>query len=87
MILLFRAEETRKPGGDVPAHGASGPGDVAFGVPEAALTGWRGHLDREGVGVEVEVSWPRGGRSLYFRDPSGNSVELTTPRTWGLPDA
>ena len=87
MILLFRAQETQKPGGDVPAHGARGPGHVAFGVPGAALAGWKDRLEREGVRIEDEVAWPQGGRSLYFRDPAGNSVELTTPRTWGLPDA
>jgi hypothetical protein len=26
-----------------------------------------------------------GEQSLYFRDPSGNSVELVTPGRWGLP--
>jgi catechol 2,3-dioxygenase-like lactoylglutathione lyase family enzyme len=29
---------------------------------------------------------PRGGRSFYFRDPAGNSLELATPRIWGLPE-
>ena len=36
--------------------------------------------------IEQEVDWPRGGRSFYFRDPAGNSLELATPRIWGLPD-
>ena len=35
--------------------------------------------------IEKEVEWPKGGRSLYFRDPAGNSVELVTPGVWGLP--
>lgn len=26
-----------------------------------------------------------GGKSIYFRDPAGNSVELVTPGIWGLP--
>ncbi len=26
-----------------------------------------------------------GGKSMYFRDPAGNSVELFTPGIWGLP--
>lgn len=25
-----------------------------------------------------------GGRSLYFSDPAGNSVELTTPQLWNI---
>jgi catechol 2,3-dioxygenase-like lactoylglutathione lyase family enzyme len=28
------------------------------------------------------VGWPRGGRSVYFRDPDGHSVELATPGLW-----
>jgi catechol 2,3-dioxygenase-like lactoylglutathione lyase family enzyme len=53
-------------------------------VPAASLDAWRGHLAACGVVVEKEVAWPRGGRSLYVRDPAGNSVELASPRIWGL---
>ena len=35
------------------------------------------------IPIESEVVWPRG-RSLYFRDPEGNSVELAIPALWGL---
>jgi hypothetical protein len=35
--------------------------------------------------IEKEFGWPRGGRSIYFRDPAGNSVELVTPGLWGSP--
>ena len=42
--------------------------------------------DALGVPVESEVSWPRGGASLYLRDPAGNVVELASPAIWGLPD-
>jgi catechol 2,3-dioxygenase-like lactoylglutathione lyase family enzyme len=44
---------------------------------------WREHLGQNGVEIEMEVTWPSGGHSLFFRDPAGNSVELTTPQTWG----
>ena len=37
------------------------------------------------VAIEHEEAWERGGHSLYFRDPAGNSVELITPGLWGLP--
>jgi catechol 2,3-dioxygenase-like lactoylglutathione lyase family enzyme len=68
----------------VPAHGAVGPGHVAFAIDDGALGAWRARLDAAGVPVEAEISWPRGGRSLYVRDPAGNSVELASPRIWGL---
>ncbi|HEX5079330.1 MAG TPA: VOC family protein [Geminicoccaceae bacterium] len=85
MLLLFEpdaAAGSRR----VPAHGASGPGHACFAVPEDALYAWRQRLVAAGVAIEQEASWPRGGRSFYFRDPAGNSLELATPRIWGLPD-
>ena len=86
MFLLFNPAETGKVGAtDIPPHGAAGPGHVAFAIPEADLEAWLGKLAAEGVEIESDYTWPNGGRSLYFRDPSGNSVELTTPRTWSLP--
>jgi catechol 2,3-dioxygenase-like lactoylglutathione lyase family enzyme len=81
VFLLFNPERTLA-SEDVPPHGARGPGHVAFSVPEESLPAWREHLSRCGVEVEKEVEWPRGGRSLYLRDPSGNSVELAPPGIW-----
>ena len=84
VLLLFRAESTLH--GDVlPAHGCTGAGHFALGVPAGSLSGWRQRLERHGVAIEKEVLWPRGGTSLYFRDPAGNLVELLTPGVWGLP--
>jgi len=68
----------------VPRHGAVGAGHVAFGVPASEMDGWRASLIGHGVAIESEVDWPGGGRSIYFRDPAGNSLELATPETWGL---
>lgn len=84
VLLLFAPGRTSTATGEVPPHGATGPGHVAFGVPEAELPVWRAHLERCGVAVEAEVSWPGGGSSLYLRDPAGNSVELATPRIWKI---
>jgi catechol-2,3-dioxygenase len=84
VLLLFNAEETLK-GDKLPSHGTTGPGHFAFGIPAEALEAWRTHLATHGVPIEQDVHWPRGGRSLYLRDPSGNSVELITPGIWGLP--
>lgn len=83
MLLLFEPEAARQ-AREVPGHGAIGPGHVCFSVAEAALDGWRRHLERQGVAIEHEHVWPRGGRSFYCRDPAGNSVELATPRIWGM---
>lgn len=65
----------------VPSHGAHGPGHVAFQVDED-LNLWRERLARNGVAVERTIDWPGGGRSIYFRDPAGNSLELATRGLW-----
>jgi catechol 2,3-dioxygenase-like lactoylglutathione lyase family enzyme len=84
VLLIFNPATTLK--GDIlPAHGASGPGHFALGVRAEDLSAWRRRLADHGVVVEKEVHWPRGGTSLYFRDPAGNAVELLTPGLWGLP--
>jgi len=81
------ARETLTVGGSrVPLHGATGAGHAAFAMGERDVDAWRGQLREASVPIESEVLWPGGGRSLYFRDPAGNSVELATPRTWGLPE-
>ncbi len=86
MLLLFRAEATRR-NDMVPPHGASGPGHVCFAVPEAALDGWKARLRERGVAIEHEQAWPRGSRSFYFRDPAGNSLEIASPKIWGMEEA
>jgi len=84
VLLVFNPEVTIA-GGILPSHGARGPGHFAIGVPTAALETWRDHLIACGVAIEKEVTWPLGGRSLYFRDPAGNSVEIITRGVWGTP--
>ena len=75
VLLIFDPRRTSGAGRFVPPHGASGPGHVAFGVD--SLDGWAARVE-----VEREIDWPRGGRSLYFRDPAGNSVELVAGPIW-----
>lgn len=57
---------------------------MAFAVSGTELDGWRAHLLDCQVPIEMEVEWPEGGRSIYFRDPAGNSVELAPPTMWGF---
>jgi catechol 2,3-dioxygenase-like lactoylglutathione lyase family enzyme len=84
VFLVFNPATTGDASSPVPAHGCRGPGHAAFAIPDRELPRWREHLERSGVTVERELSWPRGGRSLYFRDPAGNSIELATPEVWGI---
>jgi catechol 2,3-dioxygenase-like lactoylglutathione lyase family enzyme len=84
MLLLFSPDETQKPGQDVPSHGARGAGHVAFAIEQKEYRLWNDHLIEKKVTLEKEIEWPDGGKSIYFRDPSGNSVELATLQTWGI---
>jgi catechol 2,3-dioxygenase-like lactoylglutathione lyase family enzyme len=71
-------------GASVPPHGAIGAGHMAFRAREDELPDWRARLELAQVTIESEIAWPRGGRSIYFRDPAGNSIELASPKLWGL---
>ena len=86
VLLLFQRGATETPvptaGGIVPPHGAQGVQHIAFAIAPALLETWRAHLEASGVSIESRVRWPRGGESLYVRDPDDHSVELVTPGLW-----
>ncbi len=89
VVLVFDPRTTANQstsvnGAAVPLHGARGAGHIALAVADAQLAEWRTYLERSGVTIESEVTWPRGGRSLYVRDPAGNSVEIASPTLWGF---
>jgi len=83
-VLLAFNPKTTGAEEDTP-HGATGPGHFALGIEMQSLDDWRNHLVAHDVVIEAEVEWPPGGKSIYFRDPAGNSVELVTPGVWRLP--
>ena len=86
VFLVFRRGEARAdlptPGGLVPGHHSDGPAHFAFAIETEALPAWRAHLQAAGVAITSEVTWDKGGRSLYFNDPDGNVAELATPGLW-----
>jgi catechol 2,3-dioxygenase-like lactoylglutathione lyase family enzyme len=59
-----------------------GPLHIAFAITAEALPEWEQRLGRSGVPIEGRTDWPRGGRSIYFRDPDGHLLELATPGLW-----
>lgn len=88
MVLLFNPDATADPAltpRGLGLHGSHGPGHLAFGVPEDEIDLWRARLESHGVPVEQEIDWGGSrGRSIYFRDPDGNSLEFATSALWGL---
>lgn len=83
MLLIFNPAATAlcHPDG-IPCHGSTGAEHVCWAVEPTDLAAWRDRLVAAGVALEHEQTWPNGARSLYFRDPAGNSLEFATPRLW-----
>ncbi|HTN75352.1 MAG TPA: VOC family protein [Pirellulaceae bacterium] len=84
MLLVFRADASSHSDGVIPAHGAVGPGHVAFAATEQELHAWQQQFVAQQVAIEQDYAWPQGGRSLYFRDPAGNCLEIATPKIWNI---
>ncbi|MEO5325903.1 VOC family protein [Mesorhizobium sp. CC13] len=89
VLLLFNADATRQPPKPdarlpVPPHGTTGQGHLCFAGTASEIEDWKQRLEGEGIAIEADFEWPNGGRSIYFRDPDGNSLEIAEPRIWGL---
>ncbi len=88
VLLLFRKGTTehqvKLKDGSIPGHGGRGELHVAFPILRDDLESWKAHFSSHGVAIEGENSWPRGGYSIYFRDPDGNLLELATPGLWSV---
>ena len=86
VLLLFKRGgtlmPTTVPGGVIPPHDGAGPLHIGLAIAAADYDAWRARLTACGVAIESETHWPRGGRSVYFRDPDGHLVELVTPGIW-----
>jgi len=88
ILLLFRKgasfQSAVLPGGTIPAHDGNGNLHLAFSISTSDWDGWERRLWEEKVPIESRVAWPRGGHSLYFRDPDNQLIELATPGLWSI---
>jgi len=82
VLLVFNPEISRQPGRMVPSHGPTGAGHIAFRIQPDDFESWQGRLREHQVEVEQVHSWEQGGRSIYCRDPAGNSIELIDTDIW-----
>jgi len=84
VLLLFEPHlAATQTDGQVPSHGATGPGHICFSTPPGTLKDWRRRFEKLGVAIEMERGWDTGARSIYVRDPAGNSVEIADGDIWG----
>lgn len=65
-------------------HDGEGDLHVAFRIGSEDLAGWEAWLFELEIAVEENTTWPRGGVSLYFRDPDRHLVEVATPGVWSV---
>ena len=88
VLLLFRRGSTLEPvhlpGGTIPPHDGSGPLHAAFAITADELPAWERRLGEHDVAIEGRTDWPRGGKSIYFRDPDRHLLELLTPGVWTI---
>lgn len=88
VVLLFIADKTRDTTTNsklpVPPHGAEGAGHICFAAAGKDLDGWRLRFEQAGIAIESDFKWPNGARSIYVRDPAGNSVEFAEPTLWAM---
>lgn len=87
VLLIFNPVATDAPPAPdarfpVPRHGTKGQGHFCFSVAAEALDAMRAHLEAHDVDIEADFRWPGGARSIYVRDPAGNSVEFAEPGLW-----
>jgi catechol 2,3-dioxygenase-like lactoylglutathione lyase family enzyme len=86
VLLVFQAGSTEDDvvdaSGRIPGHDGGGRPHLALSIAAEDLDAWRKRLVERGVGIVGEYRWPRGGVSLYFRDPDEALVELATPGLW-----
>ncbi len=88
VLLLFQRgatlETVHLPGGTIPPHDGHGPLHIAFAIGAEDLSIWEERLASRGIAIEGRTDWPRGGHSVYFRDPDGHLLELATPGLWAI---
>lgn len=87
ILLVFNPAATAKPQTglaalEVPAHGSVGAGHYCFAVPGETLEGWKHYLTDQDIPIDADIVWPNGARSIYVRDPAGNSIEFAEPALW-----
>ncbi len=79
----YRAAARCKTAGAAAWHGR--PGHLCFAATADEIDAVEdARSTRRGIAIEADFEWPQGGRSIYLRDPSGNSIEFAEPRIWGF---
>ena len=90
MLLIFNPDKTLVSNENsntiqFPSHGAFTPPSIvhfALEIDKEHYDNAKHILNEKNIKIEKEVTWEKGTNSIYFRDPSGNLVEIITPGSW-----
>ena len=74
VLLVFDPRKSAAPDRDVPSHGTTGAGHVAFAVKPEDLAAWREQLRQTGVLIERQVDWTQ------IEDVITEAYRLVAPR-------
>ena len=87
MLLIFNPESTLNDSISIfPIHGAITPPSIvhfALEINTADYEKWKDLLSKKQINIEKELKIGNS-RSVYFRDHSGNVVELITENAWTI---
>jgi catechol-2,3-dioxygenase len=87
MLLIFNPKSTLSDSDSIfPIHGAITPPSIvhfALEINTADYEKWKDLLSKKQINIEKELKIGNS-RSIYFRDPSGNVVELITGNAWPI---
>ena len=90
MLLIFNPEITKLEGDNMfPIHGATTPPAMihfALEIDKKDYEYYKRVLIQNNIGIEKEIKLDRESKSLYFRDPAGNLVEVITKGEWPVED-
>jgi catechol 2,3-dioxygenase-like lactoylglutathione lyase family enzyme len=82
IVLVFDRDRLSRRTEPHSRHGATGPGHLCLEASAGGYETWKRRLADRGVAIDHEASWPGGARSVYFRDPAGNVVEIADRDLW-----
>lgn len=81
VVLLFDREQTSTRADEETRHGASGSVHACFLAGAGGYDAWKKQLAAAEIGF-YETSWETGARSLFFRDPARNLLEIAERDLW-----
>jgi catechol-2,3-dioxygenase len=90
MLLIFNPKNTMIKSNSVfPIHGALTPPAIvhfALEIEKEDYENSKNMLNQNKIEIEKEITWKKGTKSIYFRDPVDNLVEFITRNSWPVED-